>query len=75
MTAEKYSSTVKKILTRGSEAKQKISGITPDVSVAEIHSEVLSEIDQRIRNAIDSVTLDFLLEDDSEDAENSEESN
>ena len=65
MNAEDYGTAVTRILTRGSEAKKKISGIKPDASVTDLHSEVLSQIDERIRNAIDSVTLDFLLEDDS----------
>ena len=67
MNAEDYGTAVTRILTRGSEAKKKISGIKPDASVTELHSEVLSQIDERIRNAIDSVTLDFLLDDDSEE--------
>ncbi|MDE0313817.1 MAG: hypothetical protein OXM61_02865 [Candidatus Poribacteria bacterium] len=65
MNAEDYGTAVTRILTRGSEAKKKISGIKPDASVTELHSEVLNQLDERIRNAIDSVTLDFLLEDDS----------
>lgn len=73
MNAEDYGTAVTRILTRGSEAKKKISGIKPDASVTDLHSEVLSQLDERIRNAIDSVTLDFLLEDDS--ADSSEESN
>ena len=67
MTAEQYSDAVNRILARGSEAKQKIAAITPDANVAELHDNVMSELDQRIRNAVDSVTLDFLLEDDSEE--------
>lgn len=74
MNAEDYGTAVTRILTRGSEAKKKISGIKPDASVTELHSEVLSQLDERIRNAIDSVTLDFLLEDDSEEADSSEDS-
>ena len=71
MNAEDYGTAVTRILTRGSEAKNKISGITPDASVTELHSEVLSQLDERIRSAIDSVTLDFLLNDDSEESDES----
>lgn len=75
MNAEDYGTAVTRILTRGSEAKKKISGIKPDASVTDLHSEVLSQLDERIRNAIDSVTLDFLLEDDSEDTDSTENGN
>ncbi len=71
MNAEDYGTAVTRILTRGSEAKNKISGITPDASVSQLHSEVLSQLDERIRSAIDSVTLDFLLNDDSEASDDS----
>lgn len=67
MNGEEYGTAVTAILKRGSEAKKKIESLTPDKSVATVHADILNQLDEKIRSAVNSITLDFLLEEDEED--------